>query len=229
VSICLIDGDLLVYRVGFATEKRKFAEAIRQVDNWIEKILDTNDTMQYKLYLSDSDGNFRKALYSEYKANRKSKKPRHYEAIINYLLSNWDATVAWGEEADDAMGVYQSNHANTVICTVDKDLDQIPGKHYNFITGEQYEVAPEQGLQFFYQQLLMGDATDNIPGLQGIGGVKAARILKGCVGEPELFRAAHMAYNQAYEDVLEAEDKMLLSGRLVKIRQKPGEIWEFPR
>ena len=127
------------------------------------------------------------------------------------------------------MGIYQMQHPDTVICTVDKDLDQIPGKHFNFITNEHYEVTPEQGLQFFYKQILMGDSTDDIPGLKGIGGVKAALILKGCVGEPELFRAAYTAYNRFYPDVLEAEDKMLLNARLVRIRQKPGELWEFPR
>ena len=226
--ICLIDGDLLVYRVGFATEHNRFREATRQMDNRLEQILEKYDTDAYMLYLSDSDGNFRKALYPEYKANRKQEKPRHYEDLINYLLEDWAALVAWGQEADDALGIFQMKHPGTVICTVDKDLDQIPGKHYDFIKDKEFDITPEEGLRFFYQQVLSGDATDNIPGLRGIGPVKAASILKGCTGEPELFNAACSAYKQAYKDDQKALSAMLLNARLVRIRQKPEELWEFP-
>jgi 5'-3' exonuclease len=200
----------------------------------MEKILEEFDTAHYHLYLSDSEGNFRKEIDSKYKANRKVEKPKHYEAIINYMLDEWDAEVAWGQEADDAMGIKQI-HCNThnlmptsVICTVDKDLDQIEGKHYNFVTGEKYDVTYEEGLKFFYHQLLTGDPVDNIIGLKGIGGVKAARILKGCTTEQELFDAAYRAYNLVCTSPEETESHMLKNGRLVKIRQYPEELWEFP-
>jgi 5'-3' exonuclease len=236
--ICLIDGDILVYRVGFATQKNRFSEAQRQVDNWMEKIMEEFDTIHFHLYLSDSESNFRKEIDPNYKANRKVEKPRHYEAIINYMLDNWDAEVAWEQEADDAMGIKQRysldhqsenmNLRNTVICTVDKDLDQIAGKHYNFITGTTYETTYEEGLKFFYTQLLTGDPVDNIIGLEGIGLVKAAKILKGCTTEPELFNATYRAYNLVYKDKVDCNIAMINNGRLVKIRQYPNEMWEFP-
>jgi 5'-3' exonuclease len=228
--ICLIDGDILVYRVGFATERNRFSEAQRQVDNWMEKILEEYDTNNYHLYLSDSDGNFRKEIDPLYKANRKTEKPRHYEAIINYMLDVWNAEVAWGQEADDAMGIkqMQGDLSNTVICTIDKDLNQIVGEHFNFITGEKYSVNYLEAISFFYTQLLTGDPVDNIIGLKGIGGVKAARILKGCTTEPELFNAAYMAYNKVYNKLEPTNREMLKTGRLVKIRQYPEEMWEFP-
>lgn len=226
--ICLIDGDLLVYRVGFTTEHNRFREAQRQMDNRLEQILEKYDTNLYQVYLSDSAGNYRLQLYPEYKANRQSPKPRHYEDLSNHLVDFWQAKVAWGQEADDSLGIYQMGHDGTVICTVDKDLKQIPGKHYDFVKDEETEVTPEEGLRFFYQQMLSGDATDNIPGLRGIGEVKAARLLKDCVGEPELFSAACRAYKSVYKDDVKALEQLVLNARLVRIRQKPGELWEPP-
>lgn len=236
--ICLLDGDLIVYRVGFATQKNRFSEAQRQVDNWMEKIMEEFDTIHFHLYLSDSEGNFRKEIDTNYKANRKTEKPRHYEAIINYMLDKWDAEIAWGQEADDSLGIKQRleldkkqdgrRFEETVICTVDKDLNQIAGKHYDFIKRNIYNVSEEQGLKFFYHQLLTGDPVDNIIGLKGIGWVKARLILKGCITEPELFNAAYRAYNLVYEDKVDCNIAMINNGRLVKIRQYSEELWEFP-
>jgi len=227
--ICLIDGDLLVYRVGYATEFKRFRDSARSMDNWLEQILEKYATNEYMLYLSDSAGNFRKELYPEYKANRKEEKPRHYEGLINYLLEEWEAEITWGQEADDAMGIYQMQHPDTVICSYDKDLDQIPGEHFDFPDDRIYQVTPEDGLYFFYQQMLTGDTVDNIPGLKGIGPVKAAFILKGCTGEPEMFNAACSAYKSVYKDDEKALEQLVLNARLVRIRQSPGELWEPPK
>lgn len=232
----MIDGDLLVYRVGFATQKSRFSEAQRQVTNWMEKIMEKFDTVHYHLYLSDSEGNFRKQIDPNYKANRKVEKPKYYEKIINYMLDEWNAEIAWGQEADDAMGIKQRSllgegypqQMKSVICTIDKDLNQVAGFHYNFINDHQYVIPEVQGLKNFYLQLLIGDTVDNIIGLGGIGPVKAQRILQGCTTEPELFIAAYKAYKSFYKDSEQAEEEMLKTGRLVKIRQFPDEMWEFP-
>lgn len=228
--ICLVDGDIVVYRVGYATERSRFSEAQRQVDNWMEKIMEEFDTIQYHLYLSDSEGNFRKQIDPTYKANRKIEKPKYYEKIINYMIDNWDAEVAWGQEADDAMGIKQiaahkAEQANTtVICTIDKDLDQIVGKHFNFLTGKTYTIEEPEATKFFYTQLLTGDPVDNICGLKGIGPAKARLILKGCTTEPELFNAAYNAYKSVYKNL--AEEEMIKTGRLIRIRQYPEEMWD---
>lgn len=234
--ICLLDGDIIVYRVGFSTEKSRFSEAQRQVDNWLEKIMEKFDTIHYHLYLSDSEGNFRKQIDSNYKANRKIEKPKYYEKIINYMIDEWDAEISWGQEADDAMGIkqkyyldHQSENMNlkhTVICTIDKDLDQIAGKHYDFLKDKQYSITYEQGLKFFYTQILTGDPVDNIIGLRGIGPAKAKFILSGCTTEPQLFQAAYNAYKSVHKD--KADEEMLKNGQLVKIRQFPEQIWSFP-
>jgi hypothetical protein len=56
-----------------------------------------------------------------------------------------------------------------VIATKDKDLDLIPGWHYNWSKTKKddgvYYVSPVEANRAFYAQLIQGDATDNIPGI----------------------------------------------------------------
>jgi len=147
----------------------------------IIKALKISD-MDVTLYLSGGK-NFRYdiAKTRPYKGNRDdSQRPTHEEAIRTYLKSKWNTVVTDGIEADDALGIAMSKYgADGVICSVDKDLDMIPGKHYNFVEDIEYEVDEELAWRTFCKQLLTGDSTDNIPGLKGIGGAKAEKMLEG--------------------------------------------------
>lgn len=118
--------------------------------------------------------------------------------------------------------------SDTVIVTLDKDLDQVAGWHYNFVTKKRYWVTPEEGKYFFYQQVLTGDRIDNIPGLPKVGPVKAKKIL-GEISDETTYKEKVLA---AYMEVLslteeQAKEKINLIGKLIYIRQKPDELWEF--
>ena len=65
-----------------------------------------------------------------------------------------------------------------VIVSLDKDLKQVPGLHYNFVKKEFDTVTPQQGLINFYTQFLVGDTSDNIRGCTGIGPVKARKAFE---------------------------------------------------
>jgi 5'-3' exonuclease len=120
-----------------------------------------------------------------------------------------------------------SEGLETCICSIDKDLDQIPGWHLNFVKELKYEVTPQEGLRKFYHQLLTGDlACDNIPGLKGIGPKKADKALDGCLTEEDMFNACKKMYQLYYPDSW--EKVMLRNGQLLKIRTREGEVWEFP-
>jgi 5'-3' exonuclease len=125
----------------------------------------------------------------------------------------------------------------TIICSLDKDLRMIPGNHYSFeISGkitkgpnagkvwtkpmEKVFVEPFQGLYNFYYQLLIGDSTDNIKGAQGIGKVKASRILADCTTEQELF--------EAVEPHFSCEEELLMTGQCLWIFRKPNDRWRIP-
>jgi 5'-3' exonuclease len=227
--IALIDADILVYRVGFTTQDVDPAIACYRMDTTIrDSILSPLNAEQYKCFLTSSDkSNFRFGLYAEYKANRKAPKPLHYEALRTHLLEAHDAEMVEGEEADDRLGIIATNTPDTVICSIDKDLLQIPGRHWHFVRKELIEISPLEGTRFFYKQLLMGDKpVDNIDGIYGIGTKIADKILKDCKTEEEMYQAVLRTYKEHYPT--DYEDKMLLRGRLLKIRTREGELWQLP-
>ena len=169
------------------------------VDDRIQQINEAVNATESVYYLTDSKSNFRNkvATILPYKGNRPDDKPPHWEEIRQHLIDNYDAQVQYGIEADDACGIEQyedfknSGHyigpypdrdsewihddtlCETIICSRDKDLNMIPGWHYSWECGKQKEkkwfVSEEEGIRFFYKQLLTGDATDNILGLFRVG------------------------------------------------------------
>lgn len=224
----LIDGDILCYRVGFTTEAEELYIAKVRIDDYIDKILDSVRADRFTIFLSDdSENNFRKRIYPEYKANRTQPKPRHLDALRLYLVETHLAVIAAEEEADDAMGIMQCKYENKdhcIICSIDKDLLQIPGYHYNFVRETQVYVTPEEGMRTFYQQLLKGDKVDNIPGIYGIGDVKAEKLLKEAKTEEEMFKVCM----EQYEKAGLTSGQLLVYGQLLKIRTKEDELWQFP-
>src|SRR5690606_663050 len=154
-----------------------------RMEELIQRILDTAQASSYQVFLSAGRlDTFRAKLNPQYKANRTQPKPKHYEFLKNYLIDIWNAEVAVEEEADDLLGKNQTEE--TIICSIDKDLLQIAGLHYNFVRDEFTTVSPEEGLLFFYKQLLIGDTADNIKGVSGIGKARADKILNPLLGEP---------------------------------------------
>lgn len=228
--LALIDGDILVYRIGYTTENDEEFIAEARMREKIHDILNQTEANEYTIFLTSTDkSNFRFKVYPEYKANRKGDKPKHYEFLRNLLITTWDATEVFGEEADDALGIAQTKD-ETIICTIDKDLNQIPGWHCNFATGEKYYITEEEGVWFFYYQLLLGDkAVDNIPGCPGIGIVRANKLLPKDASEEELYKIVEHTYFLQYQKkcLPNYKEDMLRNGQLLKIRTKPDELWQL--
>lgn len=139
----------------------------------------------------------------------------------------WDARIAVGNEADDELAFAQTK--DTCICSIDKDLDQIVGKHFHpgikrsnvFIREPKlYTITEEQALYFFYYQLLVGDNTDNIKGAIGIGPKKAHNILEG--------NSTPLEYYNSVVPFFSCEEELLLNARCIKIGQRPNELWKPP-
>jgi len=238
---CLIDGDIITYRVGFTTQEDEEWVAGSRVDELIGSILADVEVQfnisasfekaTHQVFLTSTDkSNYRFNLHPEYKANRTSAKPIHYDYIREYLVNEWKAEVIFGEEADDALGYSQEK--DTIICSIDKDLLMIPGKHYNFVKKEFYEVSPAEALYNFYWQLLNGDTGDNIPGCPGVGPVKIGLLIHSDMEEIELFQTVYETYEMQYKKkgLSNFEKDILRNGRLLKIRQSKEEsLWEFPK
>ena len=87
------------------------------------------------------------------------------------------------------------------------------------------------GLKWFYAQLIIGDSTDNISGLEGKGGGLVHQVIYPCTSEEELFTAAFSAYTDKYGDT--AAERLLEQGRLLWMHDTLDEegkviLWELP-
>ena len=212
--IALIDGDIVAYRCAATAQNDPEWVATSRCNALVEQILEEVKATEYRLYLS-GPVNFRKKIYPAYKANRVQPPPTHLAASKKFLEEKWGAVWTDGYEADDALGINQTD--DSIICSIDKDLKQIPGLHYNFVKKEFGEVSVEGGLLTFYTQVLVGDASDNVKGCPGIGKAKAPRILAGCETEQEMFDAVRSTYND--------DDFMFVNGQLLYILQEENVYW----
>lgn len=186
MPICLIDGDSLIY---YEMDKSTLEEALQGLDSRILTIFEQCQTNVYVGFLTDN-GCFRYKVSKNYKANRKHKpKPVIFPALRAYLKQKWGFYGVVGLEADDLVSYYAKTESRaTIICSPDKDvLYQCPGRHFNYRTCEFTETSPEEAEQFLWKQVLMGDSTDNITGIPGVGIKTAENWLTGRTNDVEAF------------------------------------------
>lgn len=236
MTIALIDGDSVAYRPAASCEptKKKLEResldfAIARCNDLMHRILHDTNAMTYELYIGGGK-NFRHTIDPTYKANRDDMvRPMWLEDVREYLVTTWKAHVVEGIEAEDSVGI-ANNYADetAVICAIDKDLNQLPGHHYNYVTGEREFITPRQGWANFYTQLIMGDRADNIMGYDGKMRQKVPKFLQSYVD------AVHSATSdfEMFEIVREiyelGDEAMLNNARLLYIWREDGDEYSFP-
>lgn len=204
--IALIDGDLISYPVACTCEDHPDADlAFSRAYKVVTDILAATEAGSYKIFLTGSN-NFRKKVNPKYKANRKDKAlPVYLNPLREFLVTEFGAQVTEGIEADDALGIENELHRTAgdevIICSFDKDLNQLPGHHYNWNKAEMYEVSELTGVRYFYKQMLIGDRSDNIFGVNRIGPKRADILLDSVDKETEMIDVVYPLYdsNERYE------------------------------
>lgn len=148
---------------------------------------------EIRYYITACNQSFRKQICPQYKAQRKPNK--WVNMVRSYLIEIDFAERSDYFEADDLIKDQTKllKENEYIILSIDKDLKQIPGLHFDFYT-ESHELINGQiskisrGLEvitiqeanlFFWSQMLIGDKSDNITGIKGIGKVKANKALDG--------------------------------------------------
>ena len=263
----LIDADPLVYRSGFAAQEtvndEVFGEAViaQPVENALQIVKTSLKAMTYdveerfnqvaseSLVLSGPDNfRFKIATIRPYKGNRPARLPVHYQAIRDYLTER-GAKVIHRREADDEISIRAwrlwnesgqdgRHHATYVVATIDKDLDQIPGWHYDYMKHVFYFVDEDDAEAALWTQILSGDPSDNVPGAWKIGRAKALKLVQQAieknVSEQDMWQVVVFAYELSqkaegcpYKD-RKAEDVALETARLVYMQREPGELWNPP-
>lgn len=203
----------------------------------------------FRGFLSGSD-NYRNKIAKQavYKGNRDPEnRPYHYEAIRDYVRRYWDTVVSRNCEADDLISIMAeqaiTQHRDFIVVSIDKDLDQIPGRHYNPDKRVFYSQDRDSALLYFYQQALSGDSTDNIPGCYRVGAEGAKKWMAEYTSE---FEEIGLEQERSIWDAIVREytssaaragckygaemapDVALETARLVYIQRAPRELWSAP-
>jgi DNA polymerase-1 len=198
-ALLLVDGSSYLYRAFHAMPDLRNAEgaptgAIYGMINMLKKL--RNDfPSAYLACVFDAKGKtFRDDMYADYKANRASMPEdlvKQIEPIHEAVrLLGWPILMVEGIEADDVIGtlaVQAVEHGmNTIISTGDKDLAQLVNEHVtliNTMSNEKFDragvigkfgVPPERIVDYL---TLVGDAVDNVPGVEKVGPKTAVKWL----------------------------------------------------
>lgn len=229
----LIDADPICYRAASSAETemeftqdvtvvvgdfRRGKDIVRQE---IRDLMQRFDTKLGTLYFT-GESNFRKDVDPTYKGNRIKRKPAGYKKLKNWCLHTYKSRIEDVLEADDLLGIEATSgmYAPFVVVSPDKDLKQIPGRHYNGKT--EFDVTPEEGEKFFWIQTLCGDPTDGYKGVPGIG-EKRAKALLDAVEDGNYWEAVL----QAFLDADLTEEDALRTCRLAKILT--SKYWDSDR
>lgn len=228
-ELALVDADIVAFRCASSAENDPQEIAEVRVDELMRRILHETGALEYKCFLTGKD-NFRKTIYPEYKANRKDRpKPIWLQACRDHLVKYWNAQTINGREADDELGIEQTAHGlDSIICSIDKDLLQIPGYHYNFVKGCHSFISPYDGLRNFYGQLIAGDGSDNIPAFDGKIRSAVPKFVQKLVDplwemteEKEMYVYVLDLWETNYTD-------MERNAKCLWIWRKEGDIWVSP-
>ena len=269
--VALIDSDIYCYEVGCIQMLHPFlknAATVPASETKIEEVLDTKianckeavGATHVECFLTGK-GNFREEVadLEPYKGHRKADaKPFHFQTVKDLLLTNYNADLAEGHEADDSIILrkreLEALGIRAIICSRDKDLRGEGGEHYSWSCGEYqpekplYDITQNEGTKWFYTQLLTGDDTDNILGcgqrvdkIYGPKAKKAGQAYRKRVGVGPKSAKELLQSAVEEEDLFriicgeyikqfgdKAEARLLEMGKLLYIGQTYDNQWELP-
>ena len=203
-KLILIDGNSLLFRAYFAmrpmvTSKGIHTQGVFAFVNMLGKILNDYKPTHMAVAFDLKGGTFRHDVYKEYKAGRLKTPPELLSQIpvLHDVLGAMNIAVLEVPqyEADDIIGTVaaraEADGIDTLVISGDKDELQLIGPHVNVLINkrgmsefdlydvdamrERYNLTPEQ---FIDLKGLMGDSSDNIPGVPGIGEKKGIALLE---------------------------------------------------
>jgi DNA polymerase-1 len=240
-DLVLIDGSSYLYRAYHALPKLSNSAgeptgALHGVLTMINKLVREQPAGHIAVVFDAPGKTFRDDMYAEYKANRPPM-PDDLREQVEPLI---DAVRAMGlpllrvegVEADDVIGTLCRKSAeqglNVLVSTVDKDMAQLVGDKVtlvNTMTGhvldrdgvkKKFEVFPEQIIDYL---ALVGDSSDNIPGVPRVGAKTAAKWLNQYPSADDIIDNAGDIGGKVGESLRENIEQLRLSRQLATIRQ----------
>ena len=240
--IILVDGSSYLYRAFHVPQLQKLTNsegmmtgAVYGVINMLRKLRNEYQP-EYMAVVFDAKGKtFRHEMYKEYKATRpempddlrKQIEPLHQ--IIKAL--GFKLISVPGVEADDVIGTLareaSKNKKDMLVSTGDKDMAQLVNDHVTLINTmsntrmdeagveEKFGVRPEQIIDYL---AIVGDTSDNIPGVNMVGPVKARKLLAQYETLDNIIAHADEIEGKLGEYLRDALDQLPLSRELTTIK-----------
>jgi len=241
-TLYLIDGHAQIYRAyyaPFAPLTSPTGEPTRAVHVFLQMLLNIlrdrrPDYVAMTMDVSDKSV-FRVDIDPQYKANRQAS-PEDLPPQIDRIVSILQAMKVpifrrEGFEADDLMATLcrqcADKNLEVILVSKDKDLDQLLGDHvrmYDPAKDRDIDVAtmtqekgytPEQAID---AQIIMGDSTDNVKGVPGVGPKKAAQLLQKYGNVENIIAHADELTPKLRENVLAFRERLETVRRLVTLR-----------
>ncbi|MCE5293338.1 MAG: DNA polymerase I [Chlamydiales bacterium] len=240
-SIYLIDVSGFIYRAFFAIQglSNRQGESTGALYGYIRSHLKLIEQYKpkYIAAIFDAPGNkdSRVAIYSEYKAHRKPTPPELIDQI-GYArefckLAGVPMLATPGVEADDTIGAVavwaKEQGLDVFICTADKDMAQLVDEKIKIINmhkdnllididkaKELYGIPPSQMRDYL---AIVGDASDNVPGLSGFGPKSTIQLLEKYGTLENILEHADEIGGKKAETLKQEREIALISQKLVTI------------
>ncbi|MFL0504719.1 DNA polymerase I [Ureibacillus sp. 179-F W5.1 NHS] len=243
-KLLLLDGNSLAYRAFFAlplltNDSGVHTNAVYGFTTMLQKILEEEKPTKMLVAFDAGKTTFRHESYGEYKGGRQKTPPELSEQfpylrklIDAYQIKRYEKELY---EADDIIGTLakqaESENMDVIIVSGDKDLTQLAtDKVTVYITRkgmtdiekytpshieEKYGLSP---LQIIDMKGLMGDTSDNIPGVPGVGEKTAIKLLKEYGSVEALYEQIDdMKKSKMKEKLVENEEQAKMSKKLATI------------
>ena len=245
--LILIDGSSYLYRAYHAlpplmSSKNQPTGAIRGVISMVKKILIDHPNSPLAVIFDAKGKTFRHEMYKEYKANRPPMPEDLVEQIepINQIIEALGIKLLsiQGVEADDVIGTLAQEASeagiDTVISTGDKDMTQLVNKHIKVVNTMNSELLDARGVEKKFgvkpeliidYLALVGDSSDNVPGVEKVGPKTAVKWLIEYGNLDEIIKNADKISGKVGENLRNGLEQLLLSKELVTIKKDvPLEI-----
>lgn len=217
-------------------------EAVELLEHKIERSITRVQCTVFHVFVGSPNPTFRDHLarIRKYKGTRpRGGGPEHLGALKSYLVNQWGGVLASGEEADDMLSYtareLTAEGQNTpVVIGNDKDLNQIPGEHYDWVSDKLYSISDAEARIRMWVQVLHGDVGDNVAGCWQVGAAKAERTIREAIEDwgltdGDLWKFVCQAYEESQERAgcpyvnLDPVDVALENYHLVRLRQSRHE------
>jgi DNA polymerase-1 len=245
-KLLLIDAYALIFRAYYAfinnpriNSKGVNTSAVFGFTNALEEILRKEKPSHVVVVFDHKDGSFRKKLYPEYKAQRKPTPEDIIKSVpyIKKILEGFNIPILEvpDYEADDTIGTLAKQAAKegfkVYMMTPDKDFGQLVEENIKIYKPARkgkpaeilgvWEIRQKYGIQHPEQVIdilaLWGDASDNVPGINGVGEKKASKLIAEYGSVEKIYENLDKIKGKMRENLEAGKEQVKLSKELVTI------------